>query len=128
MLSNDLCEIIQWENSMKIGSNQAQVQSQQWQQGMNLGSHLGNIDKNGNYPPETKQEKKSMLKEVSNDIRNMIRENKSIIYTILFLLILDKFFFNGAFKAKLSDVMHKLVGKVETKLHEGLDKNVDNKA
>lgn len=89
-----------------------------------MGSHLGSIDKFGNYPQiETKKEKISMLKEVSNDVKLFIREHKSMIYWILVLLTIDHFFFHGSFKEKLKEIMNKLVGKVEDKVHGAIDGN-----
>lgn len=65
--------------------------------------------------PETKKET-NMITEVAKDAKAFIKEHKSAIYWTVMLLIIDHFFFHGAFKEKLKATMQKLVGKVESKV------------
>ena len=76
-------------------------------------SYLGLQPKNEPIKMET-----NMITEVATDMKKFIREHKSTIYWIMMLLIIDHFFFHGAFKDKLKASMEKFVGKVETKIHE----------
>lgn len=66
---------------------------------------------------ETKKPKETnMITEVAKDAKAFIKEHKSAIYWTVMLLIIDHFFFHGAFKEKLKATMQKLVGKVESKV------------
>lgn len=64
----------------------------------------------------TPPENKSMFKEIATDIKAFILEHRGIIYFIAFALILDHFFFRGAFKARLQSMADKVVTKVEEKI------------
>lgn len=73
------------------------------------------------YPPpmqEIKKEKKSMFKELRNDMQAFIREHKSIIYWTLILYVVDHYCFDGALKGRLQNMIQRLVGKIETKLDQ----------
>lgn len=58
----------------------------------------------------------NMLKEIKNDIQQIIREHKQAIYTLVFLYLVDRFVFEGHFKAKLKEVSQRLLGKAEAQL------------
>lgn len=66
----------------------------------------------------TEKKERGMFSEAAGDLKKFIKEHKSLIYWVLVLLIVDHFFFKGAFKEKLTSMMHKLVGKVESKLDD----------
>lgn len=59
-----------------------------------------------------------MLSEVAKDMRGFVKEHKSMIYWVLVLFMLDHFFFQGSFKAKLKSMMDNLVGKIESKIND----------
>ena len=59
---------------------------------------------------------KSMFKEVVADIKGFILEHRGIIYFVVIALVVDHFFFNGAFKARLQAMADKMVTKVEEKI------------
>lgn len=63
-----------------------------------------------------KQENKSMIEEIRDDIRAFMKEHKSIIYWTLILYVVDHYCFEGALKTRLQKMVHNLVGKVEEKL------------
>lgn len=63
-----------------------------------------------------KQKEQSMLQEVKNDMKNMVKEHKSIIYWTVMLYLVDRFIFEGRFKAKLQEIVQRLIGKVESEL------------
>lgn len=62
----------------------------------------------------------SMLGTVSKDLKSFILEHKLTIYWIAVLLLVDHFFFNGAYRQKINGIMHKLIGKVEDTVDRGL--------
>jgi len=59
-----------------------------------------------------------MFGEFKADIRSFIKEHKSIIYWIVLLYVADKFLFEGKFKVKINEILHRLVGKMDSKLDE----------
>lgn len=65
---------------------------------------------------ENKEEKKSVFKAVGEDFKSFMKENKSVIYWIGFLLILDHYIFEDAFREKLKGLVHRMIGKVEDTL------------
>lgn len=64
----------------------------------------------------TKPKEKSMFKEVVGDVKGFVLEHRSIIYFIVAALMVDHFFFKGAFKARLQGMADKVVTKVEEKI------------
>lgn len=63
-----------------------------------------------------KSKEKSMFKEVTTDIKSFILEHRGVIYFVVAALIVDHFFFKGAFKARLQAMADKMVSKVEEKI------------
>lgn len=59
-----------------------------------------------------------MIKEIREDMRSFMRENKSIIYWMIILYLVDHFCLEGVFKERLQKTIHNLVGKVEKKVEE----------
>lgn len=68
----------------------------------------------------SKQTKKgeNMITEIAKDAKAFIKEHKSLLYWVATLFVVDHFFFHGAFKEKLRDIMQKLVGKAEDKINK----------
>jgi len=66
----------------------------------------------------SKMEKKNMITEVADDLKSFIRSNKSTIYWVAMLLIIDHFFFKGAFKERLHKTVNGFVEKIESKVGE----------
>ncbi len=62
---------------------------------------------------EIKPGGKSMLKEISTDVKGFIKDNRQVIYWMAFLLLVDHFIFQDKFKTKLHDLVSGLIGKVE---------------
>ena len=52
----------------------------------------------------------------TEDIKNFIKENRSIIYWIIALFLLDHFVFEGKFRDKLKDLAGKMFDKVSKKV------------
>lgn len=57
-----------------------------------------------------------MFKEITADIKAFILEHRGVIYFVALALILDHFFFRGAFKARLQSMADRIVTKVEEKI------------
>lgn len=68
------------------------------------------------FAPMKTYERKSMFKEITTDIKAFLLEHRGAIYFIVFALMLDHFFFKGAFKARLQSMADKVVTKVEEKI------------
>lgn len=64
--------------------------------------------------PKTKE--KSMFSEIATDIKSFIGEHRGVIYFVLITLVIDHFFFRGAFKARLHSMIDRMVTKVEEKI------------
>lgn len=71
--------------------------------------NLGNL-----YAPETKS--KSLMKTIIEDAKAFIHEHKSVIYTIILVLLVDHFFLNGRLKAKIQEVAHRFLNEAEKKI------------
>ena len=63
-------------------------------------------------------EKKTMFKEIANDTKDFVKENRVIIYWVAVLFLADHFFFKGAFKDRLHAMVQKMLGKMETHIEE----------
>lgn len=57
--------------------------------------------------------KGSIMQKLFNDLRAFVSENRNVFYWAALIVLLDHFFFKGAFRDKLSGLMNKLIEKVE---------------
>lgn len=57
-----------------------------------------------------------MLGSIGQDVKDFVRENKSVIYWIAIVMVVDHYFFQNAFRDKLKDLIHKVLGKVDAQL------------
>jgi hypothetical protein len=101
--------------------NQAQMNAQNalFNLGANCGQNMQSAQ-NAYYPPAQTQtlpkKEKSMFKAIACDVKSFILEHRAVIYFIAAALLLDHFFFRGAFKARLQGMADRLVTKVEEKI------------
>ena len=65
-------------------------------------------------------EKRPMLKEIGTDLKGFISENRTIIYWMAVLFLLDHFFFNGSFLERLKGLMERMIGRVEKHIDKKL--------
>lgn len=65
-----------------------------------------------------KTKEKSMLSEFKSDIKTFFSQHKGLIYTIVSVYLIDHFMFEGKFKAKLSEIIHKVIGNLEKKVDQ----------
>lgn len=67
---------------------------------------------------KSKPQKKglTMFGELKKDVKCFFTEHKGIIYSIIGLFLLDHFVLEGKLKAKLLDLSHRILGKVENKI------------
>ena len=63
-----------------------------------------------------KMDSKNFTSSVVSDIKEFIWSNRSIVYTVAILYLLDNFIFEGKFKSKLSGICTNLLDSVEEKL------------
>lgn len=56
-----------------------------------------------------------MLKELFGDLRGYIKENRDLIFSIVFVLVLDEYVFEGAFRERLKGVIEGVLKRVERK-------------
>lgn len=54
-----------------------------------------------------------MFKTVGTDLKAFIAENKSIIYWVATMFLMDHLLFQGAFRERLHGLMNKMLGKAE---------------
>jgi len=61
-----------------------------------------------------------IMKTMKDDIKNFIIENRTLIYWLMILLILDQWIFQGRFREKLHELFEALIDKVKKMfdLHE----------
>lgn len=69
-----------------------------------------------NQDPPKNIKETTMFGEFKRDVKFFMHEHKGLIYGILGLYLLDHFVLEGKLKAKLLELAHKLIGKLETKV------------
>jgi hypothetical protein len=57
------------------------------------------------------------MKTIIDDIKSFISEHRKIIYFVVILLIIDRFFLKRALENRIRTLAEKLLGTVEDKLH-----------
>lgn len=101
-----------------LGSHYALAAQQQAIWGGLPGQH---VCVNASYDAQfvlNKKEKQTMLKEVKNDLTVFVREHKSIIYWGILLFVLDRVYFNGAFRKKLTELANRFMAIAEDKIDQ----------
>ena len=63
------------------------------------------------------QPRKGIMKTILDDMKAFITEHRKVIYFVVILLIIDRFFLRRAMENRLKALAEKLLGKVEDKLH-----------
>lgn len=63
---------------------------------------------------ETKKEEKSMFR----SFREYISRHSDIIFTVVLVMLADRWFFKGALKSSVQGLAHKLIAKADAKLSE----------
>lgn len=56
-----------------------------------------------------------MFKDLFGDLRGYIKDNRDLIFSIVFVLVLDEYVFKGAFRERLKAVIEGVLKKVENK-------------
>lgn len=59
---------------------------------------------------------KNMVKELVTDVREFVKDNRSVVYTIAIIVLADQFLFKGAFRERLKAIVEKLLCKAEAKV------------
>lgn len=59
--------------------------------------------------------KVGMVKELFGDLRGYVRDNRDLIFSIVFVLVLDEYVFKGAFRERIKSVIEGVLKKVEDK-------------
>lgn len=49
------------------------------------------------------------------EFKQYLKEHRDIIFTVTLLFVADHFLLNGALKAKLTSILHKVVDRIEKK-------------
>ncbi len=65
---------------------------------------------------ETRMEQKNFMKELAEDIKNFISENRNVIYTILGIVVIDQILLKGALSARIQKIFENLLSKLEGKV------------
>ncbi len=63
-----------------------------------------------------KQKEGGKMKEIVEDIKSYIKDNKSIIYTVLLIVVLDHVFLGGKLRHKLEDMLGGALDTIKGKL------------
>jgi hypothetical protein len=59
--------------------------------------------------------KGGMLSDLFGDLRSYVKDNRDLIFSVVFILVLDEYVFNGAFRERLKGVIEGVLKKVENK-------------
>lgn len=65
--------------------------------------------------PPTPKRKGHMFKDLFGDLQTYIKENRDLIFSIVFVLVLDEYVFEGAFRERIKSVIEGVLKKVERK-------------
>ena len=65
---------------------------------------------------------KGMFRQMVDDVRSFMNEHRFVIYTVAIIFLIDHFFLKGVFRDRLQGIIERMVGKVEQKIHEAVDK------
>lgn len=69
-----------------------------------------------NQDIKCKKKELSMFGEFKKDMKTFMAEHKGMIYGLIGIYLLDHFFLEGKLKAKLLDLCHRMLGKMENKI------------
>lgn len=86
----------------------------QWDQGYKLPKQYKHDDEILNFIKLIEGD--NVLKEIGSDVKTFVKDNRQVIYTMAFVLLVDHLVFGGAFRDKLKELVNKLIGKVEKQL------------
>ena len=67
---------------------------------------------------QAQKPRKGTMKTIIDDIKAFVAEHRKIIYFVLILLIIDRFFLKRALENRIRAMAEKLLGTVENKLHD----------
>lgn len=56
------------------------------------------------------------MKDIWQDIKGFLHDNRNIVYWIALAFLVDHFFLNGAFRARLNALVEKMIGRVEKQI------------
>lgn len=129
LFNNDIGQLLQFSEASPMHYNNPSgllnfdQQAISQYQANNYLYNYAHLDPTKLVPPNKISDKSTkkgtnMFSEVAQDMKVFVKEHKSLIYWVAVLFIFDHFFFQGAFKSKLKNIMDNLVGKVESKLQE----------
>jgi hypothetical protein len=62
--------------------------------------------------------KKGIMKTIVDDMKAFIAEHRKIIYFVVILLLIDRFFLKRALENRIKKMAEGLLGTVENKLHQ----------
>lgn len=62
---------------------------------------------------EKPKEEKSAMFSIYKDLKEFVREHRGIIFTVVFIALLDKYLFEGALRERLKGIVNGLLGKAE---------------
>lgn len=61
------------------------------------------------------------MKDIINDIREFIKENRNIVYWLIVVILLDHFLFEGKFREKIKSVVEGCLNKVEKQINKATE-------
>jgi hypothetical protein len=64
-----------------------------------------------------------MLKEVAGDLREFVKQHRSVIYTVALVALVDHFCFNGALRGRIKTLLENMLSKAEAKINNGASGN-----
>ena len=62
------------------------------------------------------EKERNVMKELLDGFKKFITENRTIIYWLAVAFLADHFFFKGAFREKLHQLVTKIIGRVEKQI------------
>ena len=71
--------------------------------------------------PNSYQGAKTMLTEITNDLKGYVRTHKDLIYTVIIVALIDQYVFEGQFRERLRTLVGKVLGKAEEKINKAVD-------
>lgn len=76
---------------------------------------VGQRDNAMTYLHSQKKKGRHMFTGITEDLKTYLKENRDLVFTVLLVLLVDQFAFEGAFRERVKKLIEGLLSKVEAK-------------
>jgi hypothetical protein len=69
-----------------------------------------------NFISNKNQPKNNHMKQILEDVKGFVKEHRSVIYTVVFVLLVDHFFLDGKLVSRAKGILEKMLSGAEKKI------------